>query len=72
MIEIVRESEELSSNFGEQYELCCFCSKPSPYWHEKKDVCVCQGCAKIRDEDEVPTKKEWFEQVKATKKTTAP
>jgi len=59
MIPIVREPKELS-NTG-QYEGCCFCNKPSPYWHEKSDVCVCKECSESKNVTDLPTKKEWFD-----------
>ena len=67
MIPIVREPAELTENVAPIYEQCCFCGDPSPYWYEKNDVCICKKCAAVKNVKDVPTKKEWFENVKANK-----
>lgn len=41
-------------------EHCVFCRRPTHYWHEPKDVPVCQSCAGEHDEMEVPSKAEWL------------
>lgn len=62
MIKIERESTELSENFGNLFECCCFCNTPTPYWAVKKDVACCQSCAEKYEEVEVPTKAVWVAQ----------
>lgn len=52
------EIEKLKSA-PREWEACCFCSKPTPYWSLKKDVPVCPICAVRRDEAEVPAKLDW-------------
>lgn len=63
-IPIVKEGESLFDA-----EHCCFCRKPTTYWHAHKDpreaVAVCQECAKVRKVKELPTKKEWCEKERA-------
>jgi hypothetical protein len=41
------------------YENCCFCRKPTDTWYEPKDVACCSNCAKDKNPEDVPTKKEW-------------
>jgi len=40
-------------------EHCCFCDKPTPYWHKPKDVAVCPSCAAVNDPEDVPSKADW-------------
>lgn len=55
-IKIVREPED----FGEPIEDCCFCGKVTPHWAAKKNVPVCEPCAKRFKEADVPDKITWW------------
>lgn len=41
-------------------ENCCFCRKPTRFWHKDTDVACCQSCAELADEEDMPTKKQWL------------
>lgn len=45
-------------------EHCCFCFKPTSFWHEPKDVAVCIKCAEIHQDEDVPTKADWCASVR--------
>jgi predicted amidophosphoribosyltransferase len=59
MIPVKREPE----NLGDQYEQCCFCFEPTPFWFELRDVAVCPICAKTAEEHMVPFKDEWIKRI---------
>lgn len=46
-------------------EHCCFCRARTRFWYAKKDVAVCQACAKIHPASDVPTKEEWLAKERA-------
>ena len=56
MIPVEKEPESLTPYGSER---CCFCRDLTAYWHEKKDVPVCLGCAAVFDPKDVPSKQEW-------------
>lgn len=56
MITIVRESEEM----GTDYEDCYRCGTPTPYWSELRDIPVCPECAKVLQNGDLPSKREWI------------
>lgn len=41
-------------------EPCAFCKMPTRYWYAPKDVAVCQTCAEVKSEAEVPSKRDWL------------
>lgn len=45
-------------------ENCCFCWKPTRYWHARSDVAVCQKCAETHKVSEIPTKATWCKTVR--------
>jgi len=38
----IKEEKE----FGEPYENCIFCEKPTKFWNEKYNVPLCHNCSK--------------------------
>lgn len=55
-IEITREPMMFRDAPNEQ---CCFCWRPTQFWHTPKDVAVCPSCAQTHEPEEVPDKKTW-------------
>ena len=54
-----KEPEGLSGYGNEaEFELCCKCNKPTPYWW--RNMPLCTSCSKIYKEDELP---KWDEYV---------
>lgn len=46
----------------EAKEHCCFCRKLTAHWFNSKrtkDVACCTSCAKLANEEDVPTKTDW-------------
>jgi len=56
-IQTVRESKD---NSTEPAEDCCMCGKPSRMWNPDNDVAICTGCAETANQEDLPSKKEWF------------
>jgi hypothetical protein len=56
-VDVEKESEDLG---GPPYEECCVCSFPTPYWFTKNDVPLCEKCAVIKEEKDIPTKEQWI------------
>lgn len=49
----------IKDDIGPPLERCCFCRTQTQYWSKARDVAVCEPCADIHEEVEVPSKKEW-------------
>lgn len=64
-IPIEQEDPSLTRMFGRCLEHCCFCFAPTPFWHTRKDVAVCEECAPVHDPRDVPSKPEWCDAVAA-------
>lgn len=56
--------EHEPDGYPSSLEHCCFCGKPTPYWHIPKDVAVCKPCAATHAVAQVPDKAVWFEMVR--------
>lgn len=64
MIPVQHEDvEDLGTALASVRELCCFCFQRTRYWYVRKDVAVCQDCARTHQVSEVPTKAVWWQQV---------
>lgn len=64
-IPVERESETLTRQFRGLMESCCFCRRPTPFWHMPKDVAVCEECAPTHEVSQIPPKEEWCAAVAA-------
>lgn len=53
----------------EHGENCAFCFVPTHYWARRKDVAVCQNCAKTHRLKQLPTKAQWCDAVGAAMKS---
>ena len=58
-IAVEREPEGMTRSFRGLMETCCFCRRPTPFWHMPSDVAVCEECAATHDASDVPVKEEW-------------
>jgi hypothetical protein len=47
-------------NMGEDFENCCLCNVPTPFWSVDKDVPLCNKCNKCVELDDIPDKKEYL------------
>jgi hypothetical protein len=61
-VKVTREPQEFLTSPAEN---CFSCYSPTHHWHEKKDVPCCVTCARrLKNDDAVPTKKEWINSLK--------
>lgn len=44
-------------------EQCCRCFQPTPYWYTPFDVALCQMCAALVTAEQLPTKRQWCDEV---------
>lgn len=54
--------EQEPDGAGPPYERCCFCWKPTKWWHPSKDVAVCPPCSETHSASQIPPKKDWCNQ----------
>lgn len=52
------EREPLSASRFDR-ENCCFCFRQTPFWNPQNDVAVCEECAPLHSQEQVPTKEAW-------------
>ena len=53
-IPLIKESDDVASNFWGAIENCHFCKQPTKYWHENSNNPVCHKCAKGHKVAELP------------------
>lgn len=59
MIQVKIEPKEYAADFGVR-ELCCFCWQPTNWWAQNGWIACCRTCADRHDEEELPTREEWW------------